>query len=125
MACLDRQFPVLIARHTSPERAAMSSSRKHAAIAVICAFVLAGCFDRFTPLVLFPHSQFVTVADVDLRSGQDESSIVAHLSKGTVVAPIGQMGSECNDCWRVDTPQGIGWVYTRYLAPLPLAEAAE
>ena len=85
--------------------------------------LLGGCFDRFTSLVLFPHSQFVTIADVDLLSGQEhESSVVAHLAKGTVVTPIGQMGSECNSCWRVDSPEGIGWVYTRYLAPIPPTE---
>ncbi|HVH79534.1 MAG TPA: hypothetical protein VM782_09110, partial [Stellaceae bacterium] len=71
---------------------------------IITALLLTGCFDRFTSLALFPHAQFVTVADVDLRSGQDdESGVVARLPKGTVVTPIGQMGSECNSCWRVDT----------------------
>jgi len=90
--------------------------------ALLAGLLLGGCFDRFTSLVLFPHSHFVTVADIDLRSGQeDESSVVAHLAKGTVVTPVGQTGSECNSCWRVETPQGIGWVYTRYLAPLPPA----
>jgi uncharacterized protein involved in propanediol utilization len=121
MACLNRQFPVLIARHPLMERAAMWSTRKSAAVIAICGFLLAGCVDVFTPLVLFPHSQFVTVADVDLRSGQDdESSIVAHVPKGTIVTPIGQMGSEANAAWRINTPEGIGWVYTRYLASLPL-----
>lgn len=105
------------------ERAAMLPRRLSIVVALAAGLLLSGCFDRFTPLVLFPHSQFVTIADVDLRSGQeDDSSVVAHLAKGTVVTPIGQMGSHCSSCWRVDTPQGIGWLYTTYLAPLPRAE---
>ena len=101
----------------------MSCRRLSAVVLVVAALVLGGCFDRFMPLVLFPHSQFVTLYDIDLRSGQeDESSVVARLPKGTVVTPIGQMGSECSSCWRVDTPQGIGWVYIRYLAMLPPAD---
>jgi uncharacterized protein YraI len=85
--------------------------------------LLAGCFDRFPQLAFFPHSQFVTITDVALRSGQDdESSIVAHVPKGTIVVPIGQMGSEANATWRVNTPEGIGWVYTRYLASLHQAD---
>jgi uncharacterized protein YraI len=88
------------------------------AIAVV--LTLTGCFDRFPQLAFFPHSQFVTITDIDLRSGQDdESSIVAHVPKGTIVVPIGQMGSETDATWRVNTPEGIGWVYTRYLASLP------
>ncbi|HML11262.1 MAG TPA: hypothetical protein VK432_10405 [Stellaceae bacterium] len=98
----------------------MLPQRLSVAFVLAAGLLLAGCFDNFTQLALFPHGQFVTTNDVDLRSGQDdESSIVAHLPKGTVVTPIGQTGSECNSCWRVDTPQGIGWLYDRYLAPLP------
>jgi hypothetical protein len=98
----------------------MLPQRLRVAFVLAIGLLVAGCFDRFTQLALFPHSQFVTIADVDLRSGQDdESSIVAHLPKGTIVTPIGQVGSECPACWRVDTPQGIGWLYTGYLAPLP------
>jgi uncharacterized protein YraI len=92
-------------------------------LAMAAGLLLTGCFDRFPQLALFPHSEFVTITDVALRSGQeDESSIVAHLPKGTVVVPIGQMGSECNACWRVNTPEGIGWVYTRYLASMHQAD---
>jgi hypothetical protein len=58
-----------------------------------------------------------------LRSGQDDdSSIVARIPKGTIVTPIGQTGSHCNACAKVDTPQGVGWLYTYYLEPLPLTE---
>jgi hypothetical protein len=105
------------------ERAGMLPQRLPIVVALLAGLLLGGCFDRFTSLALFPHSQFVTIADVDLRSGQDaESSIVGHVAKGTIVTPIGQMGSEANSTWRVDTPQGIGWVFTRYLAPLPHAD---
>ena len=99
----------------------MLPQRLRIALVLVAGLLLAGCFDRFTQLALFPHSQFVTTADIDLRSGQDdESSIVAHLPRGTVVTPIGQVGSHCTAaCWRVDTPQGIGWLYTAYLASLP------
>ena len=95
--------------------------RKFPVVFVMAAgLLLTGCFDRFPQLALFPHSQFVTIADVELRSGQDdESSIVAHLPKGSVVVPMGQVGSETNATWRVNTTEGIGWVYTRYLASLP------
>jgi hypothetical protein len=101
----------------------MPPARFSVAFAIAAALILGGCFDRSTALVFFPHSQFVTVADVNLRSGQDdESSVVARLPKGTVVTPIGQSGSECSACWRVDTPQGVGWLYTAYLASLPPAD---
>jgi len=90
------------------------------ASAIAAGLMLGGCIDSFSTFVVFPHAQFVTIADVDLRSGQDaETSVVAHLPKGTVVNPLGQSGSECNSCMRVDTPQGSGWLYTRYLATLP------
>ena len=99
----------------------MPSARFSVAFVLTAGLLLSGCFDRFTQLVFFPHSQFVTIDDVDLRSGQDdESALVGHLPKGTIVVPIGQMGSECNSCWRVNTPEGIGWLYTRYLAPTTL-----
>jgi hypothetical protein len=98
----------------------MRLPRFSVALVIAAGMLLTGCFDKFTALVFFPHSQFVTIADVNLRSGQDdESSVVARLPKGTIVSPIGQSGSECNECWRVSTPQGIGWVYTYFLASLP------
>jgi hypothetical protein len=101
----------------------MPYARFSLAFIVAAGVMLGGCFDRSTAFVLFPHSQFVTVADVDLRSGQhDDSSVIARLPKGTVVTPIGQMGSECSSCWRVDSPQGVGWLYTYYLASLPPAD---
>jgi uncharacterized protein YraI len=88
--------------------------------ALAVGLLLTGCFDRFPQLALFPHAQFVTITDVALRSGQDdESSIVAHVPKGTTVVPMGPVGSETHATWRVNTPEGIGWVYTRYLASLP------
>jgi uncharacterized protein YraI len=60
-------------------------------------------------------AKFQTVAEVALRSGQDdESSVVAMLPKGTPVVPVGWVGAECM-CWKVDTPQGTGWLYTRYV----------
>jgi predicted small secreted protein len=99
----------------------MLPRRLRVTLVLASALLLAGCFDRFPQLALFPHSQFVTTADVDLRSDQaDESEVVAHLAKGTVVVPIGQVGSHSTAaCWRVNTPQGVGWLYTAYLAPLP------
>ena len=60
-------------------------------------------------------AKFQTVAEVALRSGQDDDSgVVAMLPKGTPVVPVGWVGSECV-CWKVDTPQGTGWLYTRYI----------
>jgi len=98
----------------------MLPSRFRVAFALAAGLLLAGCFDRFTQLTLFPHSQFVTTDDINLRSGQDvDSSVVARVPKGTVVTPIGQTGSECHACWRVETPNGVGWVSTAFLAPLP------
>jgi hypothetical protein len=98
----------------------MPPSKVWLAFVTAAGVLLAGCFDQSTALVWFPHSPFVTIADVDLRSGQDgDSAIVGRLARGTVVTPIGQAGSECNSCMRVDTPQGVGWLYTRYVAPVP------
>jgi len=101
----------------------MPPSKLSLAFLIVAGLLLTGCFDRFTALVFFPHSQFVTIADVDLLSGQDEhSAVVGRLPKGTIVTPIGQSGSECNSCMRADTPQGVGWLYTRYLTPVPSAD---
>jgi len=101
----------------------MSPSKVRLAFVIAAAMLLTGCFDKATALVWFPHSQLVTIADVDLLSGQDdESPVVARLAKGTVVTPIGQSGSHCNSCVRVDTPDGVGWLYTRYVTTLPPEE---
>ncbi|HWB48960.1 MAG TPA: hypothetical protein VG651_07610 [Stellaceae bacterium] len=102
----------------------MPLPRLSGVLAVAAGIALGGCFDRATALVWFPHAQFVTIADVDLHASQEEDAtgVVARLAKGTVVTPIGQAGSDCNSCMRVDTPSGIGWLYTRYLAPVPPAE---
>jgi hypothetical protein len=101
----------------------MPSSKVRLAFVIAAAMLLTGCFDKATALVWFPHSQLVTIADVDLHDGQDEESpIVARLAKGTVVTPIGQSGSHCNSCVRVDTPDGVGWLYTRYVTTLPPEE---
>lgn len=91
----------------------MTSARPRKRSPVLWAIVtagalLAGCQEG--------EKVFVTTADVDLRSGQeDDSSVVARLPEGTPVVPAGQVGSHCNSCWKVSTPQGTGWVYTRYL----------
>jgi len=71
--------------------------------------LLAGCApDR--------PAEFFTNADVELRSGQgEEATVVAMLPRGTPVVPAGWVGSECRSCWKVETPQGKGWVYTRFL----------
>jgi hypothetical protein len=104
-------------------RTSMRSTRFAIAFVVAAAIQLTGCIDVFPQFVIFPHSQFVTIADMNLRAGQaDDSAIVARLPKGTVVKPIGQSGSECDSCWRVITPQGIGWVYTYFLTPLPITD---
>jgi hypothetical protein len=64
----------------------------------------------------------VTTAEVSLREGlEDETPVIAVLGEGTPVVPVGIIGSEC-PCWKVATPAGTGWVYTRYLAPRSFAE---
>ena len=101
----------------------MPLSKVRLAFVITAGMLLTGCFDKTTALVWFPHSQLVTIADVDLLSGQDdESAVVARLAKGTVVTPIGQSGSHCNSCVRVDTPEGVGWLYTRYVTTTPPEE---
>jgi hypothetical protein len=101
----------------------MPLSKVRLALVIAAGMLLTGCFDKATALVWFPHSQLVTIADVDLLSGQDEESpVVARLAKGTVVTPIGQSGSQCNSCVRVDTPEGVGWLYTRYVTTTPPEE---
>ncbi|MBV8776622.1 MAG: hypothetical protein JO032_19265 [Alphaproteobacteria bacterium] len=60
-------------------------------------------------------STFTTNQDVVLRMTQaDDSAITARVPRGTVVQRWGWVGSEC-ECWLVTTPQGTGFVYTRYL----------
>lgn len=95
---------------------------------LVAVLLLSGClgmpnssFDiPFTGIVV-PQSDFatagwVTTAEVTLRAGQDdEARPVALLPRGTPLVPIGIVGAEC-DCWKVDSPAGSGWLYTRYIA---------
>jgi len=61
-------------------------------------------------------SQYFTNNTVALRSSQeDDAEVVAWLPKGMQVVPDGVVGSHANSTWKVDTPMGTGWVYTRYL----------
>ena len=66
-----------------------------------------------------PHQQvsrYFTRDDVALRSGQEDGApIIARLPKGTEVVPVGVVSSHSNSTWKVDTPMGTGWVFTRYL----------
>jgi hypothetical protein len=71
----------------------------------------------------FATAHFATAAEVVLRAGEDdESRPVAVLPRGTPVVPIGSTGGE-SEAWRVDTPSGAGWLYTRYI--VTRNEAAE
>jgi hypothetical protein len=87
--------------------------------AIAGALLLGGCVNYAT-------SEFTTNADVALHLSQaDDSSITARVPRGTPVERLGWVGGEC-ECWLVSTPNGIGWVYTRYLdlhlADSPLTE---
>jgi hypothetical protein len=100
-------------------------------IVPILAFLLAGCAGvnvtvnslDFPPTALgweqadFTTARFVTTAEVALRDGQEEEEahVVAMLPEGTPLVPSGARGGECT-CWRVHTPAGTGWLYTRYIA---------
>ena len=98
----------------------MLPTRPRIAFALTTGLLLAGCIDRLPQLAVFPHSQFVTTNDINLRSQQDtDSSILARVPKGTIVTPVGRTGSEYHACWEVDTPEGTGWISTVFLAPLP------
>jgi hypothetical protein len=74
----------------------------------LAALLLAGCID---PGV----SQFTTNQEVALRMGQaDDSAITARVPRGTPVQRLNWVGAEC-ECWLVRAPEGIGFIYTRYL----------
>jgi hypothetical protein len=62
------------------------------------------------------NSRFTTIMDgVELHSVFSENGPVsAVLPRGTPVERIGAVSSSC-ECWLVSTPEGTGWVYTRYL----------
>jgi len=82
----------------------------------VAGLLLAGC-------VSYDKSEFATNADVALRAGQaDDAPITATVPRGTPVERLGWVGGECQ-CWLVATPNGIGWIYTRYLE-LHLADGA-
>jgi hypothetical protein len=77
--------------------------------------LLGGCVD-------YASSEFMTNQDVALRLTQaDDSTITARVPRGTPVERLGWVGGEC-ECWLVATPNGVGWVYTRFLA-LHLADS--
>jgi uncharacterized protein YraI len=62
-------------------------------------------------------AEYATTAEVALLSGQGEdASIVAWLPRGTPLVPTGQVDSHGTAAWRVDTPMGTGWVYTRFIS---------
>jgi hypothetical protein len=72
----------------------------------------------------FASAKFETIAEVALRaSEEDESRVVAVVPEHTPVVLAGTTGGECV-CVRVATPQGVGWLYTRYIdvRPFVLAE---
>lgn len=88
--------------------------------ALTLGFLLTGCGEPYTLQPIFRETgnpQFVTVADVEMRSGQeDEDSVVAIIPEGTVVVPVNEVAKETMMEWKVSAPQGTGWIYTRYIA---------
>jgi Bacterial SH3 domain len=59
---------------------------------------------------------FRTTADLHLRAGPgDGAPIVATLRRGT---PVRRNGMVEGNWWGVASPDGQGWVYDRYLAPI-------
>jgi outer membrane lipoprotein SlyB len=71
-------------------------------------------------------SQFSTnIEGVQLHSAMDENGpTVAVLPKGTPVERVADTVSSSCECWLVSTPEGIGWVYTRYLT-MQMADIAD
>lgn len=58
---------------------------------------------------------FATTADLHLRAGPGVGApVVATLPRGT---PVQRNGMVEGNWWGVRTPDGTGWVYSRYLAP--------
>ena len=92
-------------------------------------FFLAGCGNGYDLQPLFRTTntpQFITVADVEMRSGQeDEDSVVAVIPKGTVVEMVNEVAKETMMEMKVSAPQGTGWVYNRYIALREPPEAQE
>jgi hypothetical protein len=70
----------------------------------------------------FAHAKFETIAEVALRSSEeDESRVIAHLPEHTPVVLAGTTGGHCG-CLRVATPLGTGWLYENYVEIRPFAE---
>lgn len=85
----------------------------------LAALLLGGCVD-------YANSEFATNQAVALHLTQAEGSpVTARVPRGTPVERLGWVGDQC-ECWLVSTPDGVGWVYTRYLdlhlADSPLME---
>ena len=73
------------------------------------------------PTPNFANANFMTMAEVGLRSGQDEESpVTTVVPEGTPVVLAGVTGSECL-CEKIATPLGVGWVNTRYVGLRPYA----
>ena len=89
-----------------------------AAAALAISLGLAGCGPA-------SNSRLVTNIDgVQLHGMLDENGpVVAVLPKGTPVERLGTISSSC-ECYLVSTPEGTGWVYTRYLE-LQMADLGE
>lgn len=69
----------------------------------------------------FANAKFETIAEVALRSSQeDESRVVAMLPEHTPVVLAGTTGGECT-CVRVATPEGVGWLYSQSIDLRPFA----
>ena len=64
----------------------------------------------------YAAASFVTNAEVPLRfAPADTSATVALLPAGTPLLPLDTSPGK----WRVDSPLGVGWVYTGYIGARP------
>jgi hypothetical protein len=90
---------------------------------------LSGCGEPYTLQPLFRttnNPQFFVVDDTPLRSGEDdEASVVAIVPRGTLVEPEGEFSKEAQLEMKVSTPQGNGWVYSRFVRMREPPEAQE
>lgn len=82
--------------------------------AAVAGLLLAACTPAPALPPQFAAAPFMTRAEVPLRSGPaDSASTIALLPPRTPLLSLETGPTE----WKVDTPDGAGWLYVGYISP--------
>jgi hypothetical protein len=93
----------------------MAKTFRYAITGLILVSGLSSCGTPPPPLpARFSAAPYVTLAEVGLRAAPSDAAPTISLLPPTT--PLLFLESGPGE-WKVDTPSGIGWLYTGYIAP--------